>query len=194
MDAASIDRASKAVDGYWMLLIFTGLWTFVTIPVALILIFSHPATANRCQVSLSGEMVADKTIDGILVRSSSWILARQYDGTKYKQKFLAGCGGRGACRGPYQELEKHIGEPVHADFCGSSLIRVDVSGSPIFRDFPPSQKYLNDANAENKVLGYLFILIALVLVTLSVVGIRRRRAADTSKSAQIISQKNSRPV
>lgn len=143
-----------------------------TFPIALSLIVRHPDKANYCPVSPSGEMVANRTIDGVLVRSGPSILARQFDGTKYKLTHLAGCDG------PFRQLENNIGKSVQADFCGSSLIRVDLSGNLVFRSVPPSQEFLNKANTRGKMEGYVFIFIFLALVAWGVTGIRRKREAD----------------
>jgi hypothetical protein len=175
MVASSTDTVSNGTSEYWAILAITGFTLLFTLPITLSQILREPDKANVCPASQSGEMVADKLIDGILVRSGPSIFARQFDGQISKQTRLAGCGGKGGCEGPYLELEKSIGQPVHADFCGTSLIRVGVSGKLVYRATPPSQESLNKTNTGRKIFSYGVILVLLAAIAWGVAGIRRKR-------------------
>ncbi|MQR02369.1 hypothetical protein [Glaciimonas soli] len=175
MEIASTEKAGKSKEGYWAILAIAGFTLLFTLPITLTHILREPEKENICPVSESGEMVASKTIEGTLVHSGPSILLRQFDGAKYKLTHIAGCGGKGGgCDGPFQQLRNHIEESAQADYCGTSLIRMKVSGRLVYASAPPTQEFLNKANARERIKMYGCVLVLLVAIVWAVAGIRRK--------------------
>jgi hypothetical protein len=157
-------------------LIYIGAFVLIIIfPATLFMIFRHPAHADHCPISSSGEMIPNRTIDGVLVFSSDSIFAQSYDGKQHVRKYLAGCQPKGGCTGPFRELENDIGKPVHAEFCGASLIRVALTEREVFKSVPATQEQLDAANLTGKKVGLGMMFFPFCLIFWGIFRLRRKR-------------------
>lgn len=120
----------------------------------------HPKVhIDKCPFDSKGNVIPDRSVDGVLTVAASIYFVHR-DGVD--DSIIASCHGKGGCRGPANEISKHIGEPAHVQYCGGTLTGVTASGLKIFEANPDTQVTI-DARARSEKRTALLMGITLVL-------------------------------
>lgn len=172
----SNETLDKVCSG-WVMVIFGIAFLALTSAGTIFVFTRSPAVADRCALTPTGETAPTRVVDGEAVAGSASILARTFDGKQDQFETLASCQ-RGACRGPFRQLEKFVNRPVHAEFCGSTLVRVVFEGNEVYRSAPKTQGELDNDDSTAKRIGLVLTAIPLLLIAIGVTRIRNFRIND----------------
>jgi len=112
-----------AVVGSVVFLISTPIWLYT---------ISKPPKVDKCDVDSTGTTIPDRRADGLLSQTGNLYFLRR-DGMP---DIPVGNCDVNLCTGPTDKMNGHIGEPAYAEFCGSTVTRLMLSGKEVF-NHPP---------------------------------------------------------
>lgn len=111
-----------------------------------LLVVSIPPTSypklhiGKCPFDSAGRVIPDRTADGVLTFAAGLYFVHR-EGVD--DSTVAAYRAQGTTRGPVRELEHHVGEATHVEYCGSTVTGVTASGMKVYEVRPDTQATMN---------------------------------------------------
>lgn len=141
-----------------------------------------PTDIDKCPFDAVGNVVPDRTADGILVKEAGMYFVHR-DGLmdSLVARCSGRCSGRGPapCNGPVTVAKRHLGEVVHVEYCGRTVTGVNFIDGEIYRSKPLTKAFWDNQNSFGRKLLAMLAASFLAMSIICLVKMFRLRPVGT---------------
>jgi hypothetical protein len=156
-----------------------GLWFLLG---SFLPIWHSTAHVDSCPFNAAGDVIPDRAADGVVTKNANMYFAHRAGAP---DSLLAKCLDRNACNGPYSQMQGHLGEPVHVEYCGFTVTRVTLSGAEIFKTRPVTLESINATNSHERLALQFMVALCFALSLYYLVKLRRLKNTPGTPQARL---------